>query len=1735
MSAQYQKIYEKNSFVAYGRVDGVMDHLFIWESPTGPASFPSLTELLKAWSLVRRTVLFCPKFDPTTVSSALDRLSASLGMPARYGKFWYWTESTFTGQAAADNSFPTGDAVPIQIGDVSLSLDVGTPPASLDAFNFGTDPSEDNLTLVLTGSQNARWSVDNVSGGNLLRVSLKSEPGFVAGSVGIFVPWPAAASDRPHPLGRAKFLFIGGPAALPPPGGDPAPCRLWMSRVSDKVTETAGSPSTCAVYLDPRDGLSSLRWLAGQLNSRMSFGDAEIYSSFFSSRGDRFILKSAGGSTRLGFVHDLMLSDQSLVSSGNQTVFHPEGDFEIKSPSPPASPSALNISPRDCVAGAATTEFFDLATATHIRFAPRQPAFFVEGENGLPASRKLLDDRNGLATTSHLQFLTSSGALPTTVPFHSQPAEAPLFVSETAEHLRRRRVPFGSLSAAAPVFPLAGYQPSDRDADTVIRRFDATHLCQYRRNKCVPFQARSGTPQVVPTGRFVANAVPATSLAVTPQGILAEVNLDGSYSRLYFGNPDTETARLDFSIRISNSDPALYAEIQQALAGNQLFMVFNGPTAQTLSSIAPSATLYVGDFQFSVGATGPDENARNTNIGSRMGASVILIKYVTDKSLDTLIQDTTYWACQTALAPNGKTDIKSLTGLGDAPSPNTPAELKNLETLWFDPGWQGILVLDLPIAVMPDILESLRPGLSPEVPLRAHHFGLNVVPVLRSDLVAGTDPKRPGSAFGLIQYAKGNKKDPPKPTKADKEPAGAPVDPDRNYRFIVDSLHIAFENSQISTFQAKVFVKFDHLFWDKVTPDDGALKSLELDGFYESRTVPGGTQDVFSLISPQQMSVDFPDPSYLKTLTITRAQLSVISLDRDQRTKALQTLTAEIDIDGTLTLNEKLTHLPLFTVKSIRLSSFGFQFVYDYGTRNLSFGFNAPRISADIDFNPGDAASLLSFLPVKLKGMSVALTNLLDLGDLNFFPINFGDLDSGGAMGTKFHFGFLMDLDLGSIGKLAGDLNGLHIPLLIGWKAGSNPGLAFGIQFPTFNGKIDIGIQQFIRLRAEKLNIQRCLDAGNNLTAVAIQAVHAQVVLLGKPWPVQSDIAFIIFIPATSGRKASWALGFETGDHTWYVGGGYRITLDGNIAKDTKGIVKAFHDNLSGIEEATNVCTLLGRANPDSDNWSIATQYKGGFTVGVAVSDPGIYGLDLDIADFDLDLLYRRVNGQLGIFSVEFCLPGGMRTMQFGAATIRLPVFRLEVHTDGGFLADFGFPWNNDFSRSAQVEIAIFLGSGGFYFGITAASASDLLNFQGGFNYSAPDPKLLNAIRTLRLGFAARVGIGRSFTIGILRAEASLTIFGGLEGAAGYRPGENNLFNPTVWALRGYVGLMLDISATVSFAIIQASARILAYADVGLDIRRVLAEQGSVHYLLTLPLVVFADIGLTVAVDVGIHVGCVSITIHLSFSATWHFEQALTSLSVSGPYVANALEASDFDLFQEAQLSNFALPDGPFAWTLGYTYWNNPRPLNVYATVLPCMGQASDFGQAGGAKTCVIGTMLLQVLPFDNAFGDLAKFLTGWILLPAPTGNPVEYENEKITLGTVSDLQTRMNQDQDVFWTGFTDAVLAVVKKQFAPALKTLVQNQDEPFAVIPPWPSSSFSYVPAAGPPVTGTPSTVMEEGKQMLGDNAAFAEYCRHLIIGTVSEIGLLIQNTPGESRNDRSKSMKWSEIWTQMFGQP
>lgn len=1746
MPVSYQKIYSKNNFIAFAPAVTAPDHVFLWPSADGATPL-DLKTLLTKWDTVGGTLLFCQLFDLTKTEAAIDALVASAVFDTCKGKLAYWRDPVFTGIDGPFKIFPDPTTpIPVPIADIRLRLDQGTIPGKLSDFSVGVDATGNNLTLHLA---NAVWSIDTAVGGDTLVVALDSPQEFVAGGVGLELPWPTP--DAAHPLNRTGFVFNAAPAD---PADGSTDLRVWSARLSDKVVPSTGTGANSRVHLDPRDDSSNPQWLnnkKGEMNSSFHFGDAEIHSSYYSAQGNRFsLVATPGAACRLGFIYDqLGEADQTVDSTFSKTIFHPEGFFEIHNPAPATK---LNIGSRDFIAGSAATEFFDLGTATHIEFVKQQPCFLIGGETVSPTQRTLLDDRKGLAITSHLRFAAASGANPpatTPVNLHSQPAESPLFISvdTVPDHLVRRRKEMGPVSSPVPIFPRAGYNKASDDG---ILGFDATHLSQFRRNQL----PKAPPPAPVPADLEFADA-PVGTLAITPQGILAQIDSNFHYTQLYFGNPDSsafedpksvDAAKIDFSITISPADAELFADLQNALAGNHLFLVFNNPKPEVLKTISPGLSLNIRGFSLSVSpALAADPPAGTNPVGADVaGTSVVIVKYFTGASLNDLVNDPSKWACQSALAPAGNAGIRGVTHLDDPVPPNTTDYLADLRQKWADPNWQGILVLNLGTPDMPTTLEALRPGLPKDTALRANHLGLNVVPAKQSDLNSTGLPKRLGSAFGVIRFDKKDSDIVTAPDRNDHEPGATPAGEattNRQYGFVLQALHVVFDNSQISTFDAKLFVTFSHLFWDQVN-SDGSQKSLELDGHYESRA----GQDVFSLTSPNQMSWDFPDPSLLQTLTISSAQLNVQSFSTGN------SLTAAIDLDCTLTLKEKLTSCPLFSVSSIGLSSFGFKFIYNYNPVSFQFGFDAPRISVNVDFNPAanGLTSLLNFLPVELKGMSIALSDLLDVGKLGFTPISFPGLDTGGLTGTAYHFAFLMDLDLGSLGQLSGDLSGLRIPMLLGWRGGSGsfPRIAFGIQFPTIDGKIDIGIQQFIRLQAEALNLQRCPPTGQ-IAAFAIQAVNARVILLGKSFP-QQDLSFAIFVPATSNRKMSWALGLQADD--WYVGGGYRITIDGSAAPDTKGVVADF-EKLLNSDSGKNICSLLSLAAPASENWSIAAEYNGdSFDAAIAVADPGTYGINLAISDFDLDLLYRKVAGQLGIFSIEFSLPGELRTMQFGAATVRLPVFRLEIHTDGGFLADFGYPWNNDFSRSAQVEVAIFLGSGGFYYGVTSALASDLLQFAGGYGYSAPDTNVLAEFKkTVRVGFAARVGIGRSFTIGILSAEASITIFGGIEGAVSYKSGETNLFNPTIYAIRGFVGLMLDISATVSFAIIQASARLLAYADVGLELRKVLAKSSDgQHHLITLPLVVFADVGLEISITVSIHIGCFDISINLSFSATWHFEETLGHLSDDGLYtpasqpVSSDLEFADAPALPAATTKP---PDLPFGWTTTYRYWNTARTMNIYGTTLPCMGDPADFGQAGAKRPCIVGTMMLQVKPDANCFGDLVRFLSGWVLLNGQTPGA----DPNITLGALTYLQEWMKKE--IFWAGFPDALATIIPAQFTPTvlqLSDLSADQiQQPFAVIPLWPGYSFSCVLSGNNRTTGVPAKVVEHTAALAADNAgnnkvvphdivmsgdaaSFAEYCRHLIASAVAEMIAMVRATPGESTNDSDKFLKWSDIWKQMF---
>ena len=304
------------------------------------------------------------------------------------------------------------------------------------------------------------------------------------------------------------------------------------------------------------------------------------------------------------------------------------------------------------------------------------------------------------------------------------------------------------------------------------------------------------------------------------------------------------------------------------------------------------------------------------------------------------------------------------------------------------------------------------------------------------------------------------------------------------------------------------------------------------------------------------------------------------------------------------------------------------------------------------------------------------------------------------------------------------------------------------------------------------------------------------------------------------------------------------------------------------------------------------------------------------------------MNDQLGVFSAEANL-AAIGSIQLGAVSARLPSFRTEVYTDGGWLIDFGFPWNNDFRRSFQSEAGVLLGSGGFYFGKVAASAVASLKLdkaQNGFDPPAPSNAYLINATALRAGVALRVGIGRSIDLGVLKGEASLTAYGSLEGAVAFDPGTSN---PRLYSIVGVIGVMINIWAELDFVVLHARAEICAYTQLGFELRKVAAMQGGKYYAVSLPLTIIAEVGISLHFEVWVKIGCIYVKLFdLNFNARLRLEEPLGELSWE-----------DLPAGAQTRSRNIHMLPPEKTWVSGYAQIYDPENVSeeilLYATSSP--------------------------------------------------------------------------------------------------------------------------------------------------------------------------------------------------------
>ncbi len=312
-----------------------------------------------------------------------------------------------------------------------------------------------------------------------------------------------------------------------------------------------------------------------------------------------------------------------------------------------------------------------------------------------------------------------------------------------------------------------------------------------------------------------------------------------------------------------------------------------------------------------------------------------------------------------------------------------------------------------------------------------------------------------------------------------------------------------------------------------------------------------------------------------------------------------------------------------------------------------------------------------------------------------------------------------------------------------------------------------------------------------------------------------------------------------------------------------------------------------------NSNWMIAAQMRviSAIDISIILNDPNLYGLLVSVSGDKLksftglrfEILYRKITDTIGVFQMELRLPDAMRTLQFGAISFTIPVIGIAIYTNGNFKLDFGFPTNNDFTRSFSVQVFPFIGSGGFYFAMLSQQTSTRLPA-----YNA-ECGTFNPV--IEFGIGLDIGLGKSINAGILKAGLSLTFRGIVEGVfAFYNP--NKTLNPQArddmyYWLKGTFAIVGKIYGKVDFAIIQADVSIEVYAMVSITIE---------SYK---PMVLYFEAGVRVSLTVRINLGLFKINIRLSFSAVIKESFTINMGSGTAPWLCTS---------QTAKLA--ALPSG---------------------------------------------------------------------------------------------------------------------------------------------------------------------------------------------------------------------------------
>jgi hypothetical protein len=567
---------------------------------------------------------------------------------------------------------------------------------------------------------------------------------------------------------------------------------------------------------------------------------------------------------------------------------------------------------------------------------------------------------------------------------------------------------------------------------------------------------------------------------------------------------------------VYSDEAAFDAMLDQASPGitDEQKLVFQRYAGQLVATIA--------DWRFQLSPRNWYNPKRTANQNA-----FLIFKFTGGRSVREMIADIPAWTWPDAASSAGpaaaQSAIRDIFRAADesdleANAAGTGSPYGHFRAVIDDPNWTGVLALavDVPLDALPSPLQALAAGIDP-AGFYAHHLGLTATP-FSSD--SGTLVFQTTSSFGLIDY---------------QNPIDQYFSSDIAFAFRVLQLTVGFENATLSSFTSRVELLINRLFGavTRLYPSEHGNNIL-LDGVYQSQAQPDGTTEGTYVFAMRGENVFQLATGALRNVDLLTTQMVTVK-PADPATGD-SSVAVVFQMAGNLNFYEPPVFDPFSfgtpddpqgaptepEASGLRFSNLAVSMGFSLGNPSqVTFGVADQNINFDLANSKPRPNSLVARFPVRLNGL-VAIPDpaVTGLPPSTATPADRGFVSisapiAQGVLGTPW-YGLVYDIDLGSLGALAGSV-GLSVRLLAGWcPAGKEHGEAvfvgiglpgvkdmLGVDLPL-QGVLSLGFRtiQFIAtddVEGRRNYLLRLRDFGIRVLGLAFPPGHNDVTLFGNP------------------------------------------------------------------------------------------------------------------------------------------------------------------------------------------------------------------------------------------------------------------------------------------------------------------------------------------------------------------------------------------------------------------------------------------------------------------------------------------------------------------------------------------------------------------------------------------------------------------------------------------------------------